>query len=164
MTTLLFGPVVARFTVFGHSFQAFQSKGERRIVAIARRASTEPTELFLSLSMILSAWILLTRKSPGALVFPSFFGRALLMLGVFGLVGLMGRSSALRSAFSFGGVVLGAWMGALYCWRDWHDPAWAAFAMGTMACAWVFVRMVCDVTARRIRRMRFRALGKGTGE
>lgn len=158
MTDLLMSPPIRtswRVLAFGRAVRSWERRGWRRLRWIARKANTEPVEGFIALSMALGGWTLLTRPETSGfpLLFPQAFGWALLGLGGCGLSGLWTRQALLRTLFGFGGLFVRVWMALLYFMRDWHDPAWLSFATGALALAWISIRVVCDATARRAKRV-----------
>lgn len=124
--------------------------GVRRWVWLGRRGKPSILAAPIAMVMLANGFSLLTHpfSESGPLRFPLFFGYWLFLLGLLGLLGITFKSAHSLAFFAFGGLLVRSWMAALYFMRDSTDLAWFSFAFGAASLAWIFGRVVCDMTHR----------------
>jgi hypothetical protein len=132
------------WSAFAAASRRLAAKIRRRFARIALECSTEPTEVFMAASMVLSGITLIWFAAVPPLPFPVFCGHWLGITGTVGLFGVATGHSGARMAFAFSGIIVRSWMAVIYISMDWHNPSWIPLLIASLACAWIMARLRCS--------------------
>lgn len=135
----------------------FKGKERRRywrvLWAILSRGNTEPTELFMVITLATTGMTLLMVGDNDFLKSP-FWAMAYLLVALAGIGGLLTRNKAGRMWFGFFVFYLRIWVATLSFAANPSDLQWCGALVGAGVGAWIFLRYWCALIVLREREKR----------
>ncbi len=127
----------------------------RVLANILMRGNTEPTELFLCATLLLTGITQLVSHQKVYLHSP-FWGWSYVLLAVVGIYGLVTRRKIMRMWFGFGTFYVRTWITTLAFAANPGDLFWCGGLIGALMGAWIFLRYWCAIAVARERNRRLK--------